>query len=377
MVGTMNISPVESVADQRAFCELPYRLYRDDPCWIPPLRSAERQRWSSERNASLATRWCRRFLVRASGKLVGRVAAIVDPEFCRLWEPDVGFFGFFECIEDSEAAAGLFEAVEDVLREKGKSRMLGPVSLTTHDEVGLLVGGFDSPPMILSPYNPRYYEALLGRYGFSPCHECYAYAWRPDASHTAAVDRLLKRVSRQQRSSEQVQVRHMDPRRREVENRLLFELYNATFASNWGFVPLTWREYCERSASLQSFYRPEYVTFADVGGRAVGFAMTLPDVNEALAKAGGRLFPIGWLRLARAIRRLGGVRLILLGVLPEYRGRGIAALLAHEQAKTVRHFRARRAELSLVQETNGKMQRVIKAFGGVKCKTYRLFEKTL
>jgi GNAT superfamily N-acetyltransferase len=375
MIGTMSISPVQSAADQRAFCEFPYCLYRDDPCWIPPLRSSERQRWSSARNASLAARWCRRFLLRAGGKVVGRVAAIVDPGFCRLWAPDTGFFGFFECIEDSTAAANLFAAVEDALREKGKSRMLGPVNLTTHDEVGLLVDGFNSPPMILSPYNPHYYEALFDRCGLSPHHDYHAYAWEPSASHTRAVDRLLDRVSRGQRSSGCARVRHMDAQLRDDENRLLFELYNATFAANWGFVPLTWREYGERSAELQSFYRPEYVTFAEVDGRAVGFAMTLPDVNEALAKARGRLFPIGWLRLGRAIRHLGGVRLILLGVLPEFRGRGIAVLLANEQAKAVRHLGARRAELSLVQESNSKMRRVIDAFGGVKCKTYRLFQK--
>ncbi|MHC4398435.1 MAG: GNAT family N-acetyltransferase, partial [Planctomycetota bacterium] len=328
------------------------------------------------RNASLAARWHRRFLARVNGKPSGRVAAIVDPEFCRRWEPDAGFFGFFECIEDSEAAAGLLESVEDALRQVGKSRMLGPVNLTTHDEVGLLVEGFDSPPMILSPYNPPYYEALLGRCGFSRRHDYHAYSWRPDACRTAAVDRLLNRVSRQQCLSEQVQVRHMDPRQRKVEDRLLFELYNASFASNWGFVPLTWREYRERSESFRPFYRPEYVTLAEVGGGAVGFAVSLPDINEALAKAGGRLLPIGWLQLARAIRRLGGVRLVLLGVLPEFRGRGIAALLADEQAKTACRFGARRVELSLVQETNGSIRHLIKAFGGVKCRTYRLFEKT-
>jgi hypothetical protein len=158
----MSISPAKSATDQRTFCELPYQLYRNDPHWIPPLRSAERRRWSPRHNASLGARWYRRFLVRVNGKPRGRVAAIVDPEFCQCWEPDAGFFGFFECVDDSEAAAGLFEAAENALREKGKSRMLGPVNLTTHDEVGLLVEGYNSPPMILSPYNPPYYATESG-----------------------------------------------------------------------------------------------------------------------------------------------------------------------------------------------------------------------
>jgi GNAT superfamily N-acetyltransferase len=299
----------------------------------------------------------------------------VDPEFCQRWEPEAGFFGFFECVDDPEAAAGLFEAVEGALREKGKTRMLGPVNLTTHDEVGLLVEGFDSPPMVLSPYNPPFYEALLNRCGLSPCHDYYSYSWRPDASREPPVNRLLKRISQQRDSSKHVRVRRMDPRHREAENRLLFELYNTTFTSNWGFVPLTWCEFLGRSKSFQSFYRPEYLIFAEIDGRAVGFALTLPDINEALAKAGGRLLPMGWLQLARGIRRLCGARLLLLGVLPEFRGLGVAALLAEEQAKTARRFRVRRAELSLVHEANRRMRHVINAFGGAKCRTYRVFEK--
>ena len=218
-----------------------------------------------------------------------------------------------------------------------------------------------------------------------PCC-CAADSWH--VSTTTPIHGTQTRLARRQLSDfctsflgskarERVRVRHMDPQRREAENRLLFELYNATFASNWGFVPLTWREFSERSEVFQSFYRPEYVTLAEVGGRTVGFALTLPDVNEALAAAKGRLFPLGWLRLALARRKLGGARLILLGVLPEFRGRGIAALLAEEQVKSARHFHARRAELSLVQETNKKMLHVISAFGGVKCKTYRLFVKAM
>jgi GNAT superfamily N-acetyltransferase len=373
----ISVTPVESAADGREFCELPYRLYSKDPCWVPPLRCTELERWSAQKNASLASRWCRRFLARVDGQPAGRIAAIVDPEFCNRWEADAGFFGFFECIDDRAAAAGLVEAVERELRGKGKTTLLGPVNLTTHGEVGLLVDGFDSPPMVLSPYNPPYYEGLLSSCSFSGRADYHAYSWHPGTSRAAALDRLLGRFSRRHTSSECVRLRSMDPSRRDVENRLLFQLYNVTFASRWGFVPLTWQEFAERADVFQSFYRPEYVTLAEVADRAVGFALALPDVNEALAAVKGRLFPFGWLRLAVARRRLGGVRLMLLGVLPEFRGRGIAALLAEEQAKAARRLRARRVELSLVHENNKEMQHVISAFGGVRCKTYRLFEKGL
>lgn len=373
----VQVAPVADREAHRQFCDFPYLLYRSDACWVPPLRSEEHRRWSPGRNASLRRRWCRRFIARRDGRAVGRVAAIIDEEFAVRWSPGAGFFGFFECAEDGEAARALFAAAEDALRRERRVRLLGPVSLTTHDEVGLLVEGHDSPPMILSPYNPPYYERFVREAGFTPLCDYHAYDWSADRPHAPAVDRLLRRLSAKDVAGSGLRLRPSHARRWDEDARLLFDLYNASFADNWGFVPLTWEEFAERAASFRPFYRPELVVFAEVGDRPAGFALVLPDVNEALADLGGRLWPLGWLRLLLRLRRLRAARFLLLGVLPEFTGAGIAPLLAHEAAAVARRLGIRRAELSLVHADNRRVRHVIEAFGGSRCKTYRLYEKMI
>jgi GNAT superfamily N-acetyltransferase len=371
----LRVLPVTTPSLHRGFCELPYRLYRADPGWVPPLRSLEYQRWSPEHNASLLSRWCRRFVAERGGRTVGRIAAIIDEDFAQRWLPGAGFFGFFECADDPQAAQSLLGAAEDALRGEKRTHALGPVNLTTHDEVGLLVEGHDLRPMILSPYNPPYYEQLVRQCGFTPRSDYHAYAWSADQGHARAVDRLLGRLARA--SPADLRLRHSQPGRWRQETRVLFELYNASFAETWGFVPLTWEEFDERAAGFRQFYRPDLVVFAERAGRPVGFALVLPDVNEALARVKGRLWPFGWLRLALALPRLRAARFILLGVLPEATGAGIAPLLAHEAATVARRLGIRHAELSLVHADNHRVRHVIEAFGGRRCKTYRLYEKAL
>ncbi|OLC70567.1 MAG: hypothetical protein AUH78_20555 [Gemmatimonadetes bacterium 13_1_40CM_4_69_8] len=368
----LDIVPVSSRTESRAFCALPYALYRGDPYWVSPLRTMERRRWSLRDNASLRTRRVRRFLARRDGRVVGRIASIVDPGFAARWEAEAGFFGFFECADDAVAARALFGAAEADLCTQGVRHVLGPVNLTTNDEVGLLVDGFDSRPMVLSPYNAPYYARLVEAAGYAPRLDYYAHAWTPDTGLAPVVARLRRLAAR-----DGVTVRPVHPRRWDAENRLLFELYNASFADLWGFVPLTWDEYRERAGDFRAFYRPELVLFAERGGRAVGFGLSLPDINELLAPLGGRLWPFGWLQLARGIHRIRSARFILLGVLPEHRARGVAVVIAAEMADAAHRLGIDRAELSLVQADNRKIQAVIAACGGARIKTYRLYERRL
>jgi GNAT superfamily N-acetyltransferase len=370
----LRVCLVTDPESDRDFCDLPYRLYCSDPCWVAPLRSEERRRWSPRHNASLRRRWCRRFVARRGAAVVGRVAAVIDEDFARRWAPGAGFFGFFECDDDAEAARALLVAAEGALRDEGRGRALGPINLTTHDEVGLLVAGHDAPPMLLSPYNPPRYERFVIEAGFAPRCDYHAYDWSADRPHAPSVDRLLRRLSV---SGSGLVLRPSRPSRWDEETRVLFELYNAAFADTWGFVPLTWDEFAQRAAAFRPFYRPELVVFAERRGQPVGFALVLPDVNEALAPLGGRLWPFGWLRLLRGLRRVRSARFLLLGVLPEATGAGVAPLLAHHAAEAARRLGIRRAELSLVHADNRRVRHVIEAFGGKVVKTYRLYEKLI
>ncbi len=370
----MSVTPVRSRRDRREWVELPYRLYSGDPLWVPPLRLTERRRWSPRHNPTLAGRSVVRFLARRGGRVVGRIAAVVDPAFQR-WSDRTGFFGFFESVDDPAVAGRLFEAAEAALLERGMRDVLGPVNLSTHDEAGFLVAGFDRPPMILDPYNPPWYPRLALGQGYEDDHEYHAYLWRPQAEPAPAVRRLLDRLER--RGAAGVAVRAVRSDRWDDEVRLLHDLYNRCFSDLWGFVPIPYDDFAARAREFRPFHRPELILVAQADDRPVGFALVLPDVNRALARARGRLLPFGWLRILRALPRIRTTRFLLLGVVPEYRGRGVAPLLAGAMHRAGRRLGIAEGELSLVQGANQPVRHVIEAFDCPRIKTYRLFRKRI
>lgn len=368
----ISIRTVSTRAEHRLFRNFPYTLYSDDTNWVAPLRRNEDARWKQRRNPTLKYRDCTRFVAIQSGKVIGRVAAIVDSGFEQRWSADTGFFGFFECVNRDDVAAALVEAVEADLRSRGKRHLLGPVNLSMHDEVGTLVDGF-SRPTILSPYNPPFYSALIEHAGFTPRQTYQAYHWTPDITPQVSVERLLRRL----RMDTSLRVRPTDPRRWNAEVETLHKLYNACFAHVWGFVPLRLDEFRHRAAGFRSYFRPELVLFAENHGQPVGFCVLLPDINDALRDVHGRLFPFGWLKLAIRARHVRTARFILLGVLPEFSGKGIAALIGHEAGQAARRIGMREVELSLVLESNDRVRHVVRAFGGRLVKTFRLFGKDI
>jgi GNAT superfamily N-acetyltransferase len=375
MASSPRVDPVRSRSDARAFVSLPYELYRGDPRWVAPLRRSERDRWRGSRNPSLQGRRVERFLARRSGRVVGRVAAVVDAAFSERWEPGAGFFGFLEFDGRAETARALLEATQERLSAWGCRTVLGPVALTTHDEVGLLVEGFDRRPSLLQPYNPPSYPRALADAGFKGFREYGAWEWTPRSRPSPAVLRLERMAARALGASADVRLRTMDDARFEEEIQLLHALYNRTFADTWGFVPMSRAEFRARGLEFRAFYRPELVLFAEAGGGPVAFALVLPDVNEALSGLDGRLFPLGWLRLVRRARRLSAGRFILMGVDHAYRGRGLAPLLALRMRESVLAAGLERLDVSLVQLDNARMVRVVEALGCRPTRRYRLYRK--
>ena len=373
----VTVQRVNGRAANRAFSDLPYRLYAGDECWVPPLRREERKRWSVRHNASLRSRWVCRFLARRGDRVVGRIAAIVDKAFAARWEPHTGLFGFFECADDPEAVRSLLAVAEQTLHSKGIQRVIGPVNLATHDQTGILVEGFDSPPMVLSPYNPPHYARLLEGAGYRPYLDYHSYLWSPSDEPGPAVQRLVRSAACGRGIAGDIVVRPLSLRRWDSEVRTIFALYNVSFADVWGFVPIGWDEFVERARRFRPFLVPELALLAEEDGKPIGFALTLPNINEVLAHVGGRLWPFGWLRLARGLPRIRSARFILLGVRPEFTGRGVGALLAFETQAAARRIGVERVELSLVQATNDRVLRVIDAFGCANLKTFRLYERDL
>jgi len=361
----------------RAFVKFPYQLYRDDARWVPPLIAEERKRWSPRHNPSLERRWVRRFIARRGGRVVGRVATIMDHGFAEAWEPDTGLFGFFECVEDERVARALLARAERALVARGAKRVLGPINLTAHDETGLLVDGHDAPATVMSPYNPPYYPRLLQSAGYEPYRDYQAFLATPDSPPSPAVRRIVRAAHVGRGPMRGVTLRHVDLKKWDRDSRIIFELYNAAFADVWGFTPIAWDEFAQRAALLRKFIRPELVPIAEVDGRPAGFGLTVPDINEALIHANGRLLPLGWLKIARRFNSIGTVRFIILAVRPEHVGRGIGALVAAETQDAARRLGYTHLDLSLVQEANHRVRRIIDAFGCHPHKTFRLYHKRI
>ena len=372
----VSVETVVSPRQSREFVSFPYRLYADDPAWVPPLRREEMRRWSPRHNPALRHRDHARFLARRNGRVVGRVAAIVDPLFTERWAPGTGFFGFLETIEDRDVARDLLETAEDFLRARGMNRSLGPVNLSTHDETGVLVDGFAHPPTFLSPHNPPYYATLLEKLGYRGDHEFHAYTMQADRPLPADTEAAITAFT-QRASDRGISVRTADPSAWDRDKRILFDLYNGSFGDVWGFVPLRWEEFETRADSFRAFYRPELVAFAERDGVPVGFALILPDVNRILHGMNGRLLPLGWLRLMRGLPRLTHCRYILLGVLPDHLGNGISTLLGDRLRRNATRLGFVTCELSLVRDGNRHVERVLGAFGGKRLRTYRLYGKSL
>jgi GNAT superfamily N-acetyltransferase len=315
-----------------------------------------------------------RFVAWRGRTATGRVAAIVDPAFQNRWDATGGFFGFFETDADSEIAHALLEHAESWLRHAhGVGTVYGPINLSTHDEAGIVIEGGDRPPVILSPHTLPHYRTVIEDHGYESYLDLLAYGWTPNAPVRDTVTQLRRRLERRG-----ITIRSSTPERWGVDSLLLRDLYNATFADLWGFVPLRDDEFHQRAREFKPFYRPELAVFAAVGDESIGFGLALPDINTVLRRVGGRLLPIGWWHLARGIPRIRSGRLILLGVLPPYRRTGVAAVLADALGEAGRTLGYEGGELSVVHEGNRDVQSVVWAFGGsAPIRRYRVYRKAL
>ncbi len=367
-MSTSTVEPVEDGRGLLAFLRFPETLYRNDPRWVPPLRRDERARLSAS-NPFFAHAEARLFLARRGREVVGRVAAIVERWHLERWKDGAGFFGFFEAVADDGVAQSLLEAARECLRTRGLVAMRGPFSPSTHDECGVLAEGFQHPPRILMPYNPPYYPDLLERAGLRPIRELLSYEMDVPTA-------LPERVSRVARKAEErgVRVRPLDRDRLAAETELFRTIYNAAWSENWGFVPMSQDEAASMASRLRQIVVPELALFAEWESRPVAFLLLLPDLNPALRMLRGRLTPWGLLRFLWRRRSIDEVRLLVLGVLPEYRRRGIEALLLREAYGSVRRLGYRRAELGWVLEENAVTRQAAERWGAWVAKRYRIYE---
>ena len=366
------VGPVRGRRDLAAFVALPYALHRADPVWVAPLRRDVRALLSRDKNPFFQHAEVEYLLARQAGRTVGRVAAIHNRAHNEFHGDRVGFFGFFESVDDSAVAGALLERAGAWLRQRSLETMRGPVNLSTNDEAGLLVDGFDTPPAILMPHNPRRYVGLIEGAGFHKAKDLLVY----QATHDRLPERLVEGARLLERRHG-VSVRTLDVRRFDEEVGLVQRLYNRAWERNWGFVPMTAREIEHLAKQLRPVLVPELAVFAERAGEAIGCAVALPDFNVALRRnPSGRLFP-GLLKVLWAARRINRIRVLMLGTLPEWRAKGVDALLYKAIWENGYAKGYRWAEAGWILEDNHPMRNGLARMGFEVYKTYRLYDRAL
>ncbi len=315
----------------------------------------------------------REFLARRDGRPVGRIAAVRYPAHNRFWEDRVGFFGFFDCEDDPEAANALLDAAAAWLREQGLDTIRGPANPSTNHECGLLVDGFETDNVLMMPHNERHYERLLTGWGLAK--EMDLFAWRiPSAPE--GPDHLVRLAGRVT-GREGFVVRNLDMSRFDAEIEAIREIYNDAWAKNWGFVPMTPAEFDHVAKDMKLIVRPEYSYLATVDGEPAAFSIGLPNIHELLKGTNGRLLPVALFRLLFRAKRCRSMRLITLGVKQKFQSRGIPAVFYLRTIVDCHRMGVEWGELSWVLETNVLMNRVVENLGAEKYKTYRMYSKPL
>ncbi len=373
----MSIRPVRSRRDLAAFIDLPYRLFDRDPVWVPPLRLDVAMTLDRTKNPFFEHADAEYFLAERAGQVVGRIAAIENRLHNEFHADRVGFFGWFESINDQAVADALLEAAGAWLRARNLTVMRGPASFSTNDQCGLLVDGFETRPTLLMPHNPPWYADLLERAGMVKAKDLLVYQGGVETHHVPVPERLARGTELiRQRQGVTLRMLNMKDFPAEVER--IKAIYNAAWERNWGFVPMTDHEIDHLAKAFKPVVIPDLVPFAEKDGKVIAFGLVLPDLNVALlGNRRGRLLPF----LAKALwiirtKRLRRCRILLLGILPEWRGKGVDAMLYHWiWTHAGQNQKIYWGEAGWILEDNAAMNASLEKMQFSVYKTYRLYDR--
>jgi len=372
----LRVRRVDTRRDLGRFISLPYRLHARDPLWVPPLRMDMETLLSRTKNPFFEHAEADYFLAERDGAVVGRIAAIHNRLHNETHHDKVGFFGFFDCIQEQAVADSLLEAAGAWVRERGLTTLRGPASFSVNDECGVLVDGFDTPNTLMMPHNPPFYPTLLEGAGLRKAKDLLVYRGGYEACYIPVPERLA-RGTELIRKRLGITLRPLDMSRFEVEVETIKRIYNGAWEKNWGFVPMTDHEIDHLAKQFKPVVNPDLVPFAEKDGQVVGFGLVLPDFNQVLrTNRNGRIFPAAlqllWAIKRRKIRRC---RILLLGIVPEWRGKGIDAMLYHWIWTTSARYKITWGEAGWILEDNPAMNAGLEKMGFSVYKTYRLYDR--
>ncbi|MCC7386132.1 MAG: N-acetyltransferase [Deltaproteobacteria bacterium] len=377
----LDILDLGKKSDRARFLEVTEPLYRGDPYYIEPLRMERMHLLDLPHNPAMKDIEAHVIIATKDGRDVGRLTAHLDHAYDRYHGTKSGWFGFFECINDKKVAHAMFAQGMRWLRQKGAVDCIGPMNFNTNQQCGLLVENFDRPPMVEMTYNPRYYEPLITSYGFKKAKDLFVYWIDVHAPLENPKIARVAKIAEKIKQREGVSIRHGDKRRWKEEVELLFSIYNRAWTKNWGYVPVNKAEFEQLANSVKPILREEVVLIVEVRGDPVGFAMTLPDVNEIMPR-NGKLLPLGWAKMLTGMRKIrtGKIkhgRLMVLGMAPEYRKRGLESLLFLETALRCNQIGLHSGEVGWTLEDNHLINRAVESMDGKLDRRYRLFGLTL
>jgi len=373
----IKVRRVDTEQDRMTFIRFPWVIYKGDKYWVPPLIFDVRKNLNIHKNPFFKHAEMDLFLAEDDGKVVGRIAAIKNDNHNNFHKDKTGFFGFFETIDNSEVSDLLLDTACGWCRDKGLDEIRGPVNPSTNDECALLIDGFDSSPVFLMTYNPPHYKDKIESFGFEKAMDLYAYRIPKEVITDRKVMDKLERMAKLIKQRADIVTRTIDMKELTSEVRKIEEVYNSAWENNWGFVPLTTDEFDYMAESLKMVVDPNLVLFAEVNGKPAGFSLTLPDFNQVLKKMNGRLLPFGFIKLLLYKRKIDWLRVIIMGVKPEYQKRGIDSVFYLETIKGGNTHHYKGAEISWVLEDNMAMRQTAEKLGARIYKTYRIYNKKL
>ncbi|MCX6158327.1 MAG: hypothetical protein NTY74_10160 [Ignavibacteriae bacterium] len=372
------IKAVDNDVDKMRFIKFPWEIYKGDDNWVPPIIYDVRKNLDTVKNPFYTHARIKLFLALDGKTIVGRIAAVVNDNHNKKYNDKVGFFGYFECINSKEVSVALFEAAGNWLKENGMDTIRGPINLSVNDEVGLLVDGYDKPAVLLMMYNPRYYEKLILDYGFIQAKEMYAYIFGEDQIKVNPKSiQKLERVAEIVVKRDNIKIRKIVLK--DLENELLkvMKVYNSAWIDNWGSVQMTEEEFKFVAASLKPLVDSDIVYFAEVNGAPVGFSLSMPDWNKIFKNLNGKLFPFGIFKILTGRKKIDGIRVMIMGIIPEYQRKGIEAVFINNTIKIGNSKGYKYAEISWILEDNVPMVQTAINLGAEKYKTYRVYDKQI
>jgi GNAT superfamily N-acetyltransferase len=378
-MGGVTIRPVGSRRERKAFVKAPFHLHREHPLWVAPLIFERMQFLDPKKNPWFEHGEAQLFVAERDGEPVGRISAHLD----RRWDEYQGgsdaMFGFFESTEDPEVAKALLDAAREWAAARGRERILGPMDFTTNDEIGILIEGYERRPMILEPWHPPYYRELIEAEGFAKAMDVQMWELQfGDLKEGESFDPSIHAAARKALEDEGIVIRNMRKRDMAAEVGRFMEVYNEAWGKNWGFVPITDAEVEFQAKNLKQVLDESWTFMAEKDGEVVGAALTLPDINQVMAKLNGRLLPFGWLKFLRGRSKIDQLRVFALGVKHDYRHTGVAAgLYLRHLEEAAKPGSIAGGEMGWILETNEPMNRAMEGMGGKVVKKYRLYERAL